>query len=64
MDEKLKPCPFCGSDEVHIRVLRNEKYEEIGAQIECYGCLSIYGQAEACCQEELVEAWNRRAENG
>lgn len=62
MNNKLKPCPFCGSDDVHIRVHCNEEGEEVGAQIECYGCVSIYVHSEAINQEELVSAWNRRAD--
>ncbi len=58
---KLKPCPFCGSDDIHIKVHRNKHQEEVGAQIECYGCLSVYVQVEACSQEELIQAWNKRA---
>ena len=63
-DTKLKPCPFCGSDDVHFRIYRNEKYEEIGAQIECYDCLMIFVQAEAINRDELAQAWNRRVNDG
>ncbi len=59
---KLKPCPFCGSDDVYIRVHCNEEGEEVGAQIECHGCVSIYVHSEAINLKELVSAWNRRAD--
>lgn len=62
-DTKLMPCPFCGSDDVHFRIHRNEKYEEVGAQIECYGCLTIFVQAEAINRDELAKAWNRRVKD-
>lgn len=59
---ELKPCPFCGSRDVHVRIVKDDDDMEISSQIECYGCLSIFYYAEACCHEEQIEAWNRRAE--
>lgn len=54
--DKLKPCPFCGGKDIHVRIIKNDDDMEISSQIECYDCLSIFYQAEACCHEEQIEA--------
>ena len=56
MTEKLKPCPFCGGANIHIKDNRTWSY------ICCYECLASFWQQEACNVEDNIEAWNRRAE--
>lgn len=59
----LKPCPFCGSDDVHLtETILTIGGEETGVKSEvfCYGCLGTFSQQEACSPEEVAEAWNRR----
>ena len=70
-DVKLKPCPFCGGE----ATLFKDNYNRFG--IMCENC-NLYLGIELECDEELfdgwrarietpdevVEAWNRRAENG
>lgn len=51
MTEKLKPCPFCGSDDVHIRFSHGMR------TVECYGCLVKVIQME---DDEPERFWNRR----
>lgn len=71
---ELKPCPFCGSDNVKIVYWdedeQNEKAWERGDKqnenhyyvIRCYNCdIELFGGATGSAKE-LVEAWNRRAE--
>lgn len=58
MSEELKPCPFCGSTDVHI----HEKETKTFSYICCYECLASFWQQEACDVEDNIEAWNRRAE--
>ena len=51
--KKLLPCPMCGEKkELHI--------DEERGNIICYGCLTIFTQAEITCTEDLIKAWNRR----
>ena len=52
---KLKPCPFCGCNDVRI------EDQETFSFIECEGCLGAFYQREACSVEDNVEAWNKRA---
>lgn len=52
--DTLKPCPFCGCRDVHFYGA-----EEWGT-IVCYGCLATFSQQESTCQEDIIEAWNRR----
>ena len=57
--DKLKPCPFCGSTDLHI-----EYSSSWGAdRIICYDCLATFSQQEITCENDLIEAWNRRADN-
>ena len=55
---ELKPCPFCGGTDLHL-----ESFSGWGADvIVCYNCLATFSQQEITCEEDLIEAWNRRAE--
>lgn len=54
MTEKLKPCPFCGSDEPYKTRLDDFTYV-----IQCLAC-GATGPYELNT-DEAVEAWNRRA---
>ena len=51
----LKPCPFCGSEDL---VVHNEIN---GAFIVCNACCISFDYGEATCVEDCIEAWNRRA---
>ena len=57
MNEKLKPCPFCGSNRVQIRT----DDEGISWYIFCNNCGAMCGYALS--EDEVVKAWNRRAES-
>ena len=47
---KLKPCPFCGSNDV--KVVSGMNF------VACYECESDSGVYDS--KEEAVKAWNRR----
>lgn len=56
---ELKPCPFCGGEDldVHVGVSVGRRHECV--TITCNDCVgSIYGGTE----ERAIEAWNTRAE--
>ena len=55
--DKLKSCPFCGSDCIHVDVgIYNGKSHE-SVTIECEDCgASIWGATE----EKAIDKWNRR----
>ena len=56
MTEKLKPCPFCGSENVKAFT------DDIQA-LSWVECLSCHGMMmNLGTEEENIEAWNRRAE--
>lgn len=62
---ELKPCPFCG-EKTHIEVRRAyslDTGEEEDACITCMRCLSTFRYEEAVNAEEVMEHWNRRAED-
>lgn len=59
MDEKLKPCPFCGSENTKVRevfVMAGHFYSE------CADC----GISTLMCstKKEVIEKWNRRVSDG
>ena len=60
---ELKPCPFCGSDDVGCwtssTVFPNGKHPHWVLCDDCFAKTDTY-----CSMEEAIEAWNRMAEDG
>jgi len=56
MSDKLKPCPFCGSNEI---VYDNC---DLGSG-KWYYCLGCGVQVKVSYKEDLEKKWNRRADN-
>lgn len=54
---ELKPCPFCGGNDVHVHTTKTDNGIDIGSKIVCYGCLAVFCQAEACSIDENEERW-------
>lgn len=54
MTEELKPCPFCGADEVNLSVREDEDGE---SYIYCHVCDSVYYNDQS---QNIIEMWNRR----
>ena len=52
MENKLKPCPFCGSTEIYLSL--NTKLV-VCKKCGCFGPLEGISDAE-----EAIAAWNRR----
>lgn len=54
---KLKPCPFCGSEDLEIEYsclgLRGKRFADV-ACVECG--VTMHGD----CDEEAIQHWNRR----
>ena len=53
---ELKPCPFCGADEVNLSVREDENGDSF---IYCYVCDSVYHNDNP--SQNIIEMWNRRA---
>lgn len=54
----LKPCPFCGSTDVHVRQIDKEC-----SVVSCDGCNAeggYFGGNDSTSPAEAIEAWNRR----
>lgn len=67
MDEKPKPCPFCGGAasiwECEPRLHRYPNYHYC---VVCFGCDLYFGYdmdygGEFDTEEEAIKEWNRRA---
>lgn len=58
MNEKLKPCPFCGGEaEINRGYSFGMTYIY---EVECENCKALMGVFES--EAEAIEAWNRRTE--
>lgn len=55
---ELKPCPFCGGTDLHLGSFSGWGNDVI----VCYECLAVFSCRKITCEEDLIEAWNRRAE--
>lgn len=62
MNEKLKPCPFCGSVADIVEDISGRKAYHVACRNS--KCFMGMGLPIWCKSEiEAVKAWNRRAEN-
>lgn len=55
MKEKLKPCPFCGNEDIII-----ERGPVCGFRATCNSCIT--SSAYFDCEDEAIKAWNEIAE--
>ena len=65
MDDRLKPCPFCGSGNVEKTVKNTWGVSHYSrSRIECRNC-GLKTRLFYSYEKEVVEEyWNRRANNG
>ena len=67
---KLKPCPFCGGENIHTRTLPAFfKQNGRGVAVVCFDCYARgpyvrydkYGKTSHCAEakQEAVAAWNK-----
>lgn len=54
---ELRPCPFCGSDQLHVEYDRINRCDFV----YCFDCGSSF--RNNCVDSKLAEAWNRRADD-
>ena len=62
MDKELKPCPFCGNNDVHIS---NYNIEESKWGLDHYcpyenGRMSIVISVYGKSKQEVINKWNKR----
>ena len=60
MNEKLKPCPFCGGEQINVNKSIYFPKWEFG----CPVCFAIASFVRANTFDEAAEAWNRRDGEG
>ena len=58
--KKLKPCPFCGSSDVHYYYKSEKQFYNL--HIMCAGCNAYFISAGAVNDDDLIAAWNKRAD--
>lgn len=57
---KLKPCPFCGSDNLYV-----DGYDHAAGQrwrVVCLSCMAMVDPGTEQQKHRAIEAWNRRAQ--
>lgn len=59
--DELKPCPFCGSDQIEIKI---DEYAPEGHKVDwwmihCLSCSAEYRNIH-CDREGVLDGWNRR----
>jgi Lar family restriction alleviation protein len=63
MENELKPCPFCGGYAHIDKTSSMTCFRD--AAIYCEGCNSWYVlDAFSATEEDLIDAWNRRVNDG
>ena len=72
-EQKLKPCPFCGSEDIKIEIIKSNKDILIDGwhtiiDFRCSQCkllknTNVYGTSEEDCIKEAKRLWNRRVKN-
>ena len=61
MMAELKPCPFCGGEEIRIATRSIQVKGDFADTIDVsVGCVSCGIGATAETEPEVTEAWNRR----
>ena len=61
--DKLKPCPFCGGNEITIRQIEYAGIIEPRFYAQCRNCFAQTGPGWIT-EKGAVEAWNRRVSDG
>lgn len=62
MSEELKPCPFCGSENLRQGTVGYSCGIDI--YIKCVDCCGKMQLCEEYGEKQLIKAWNRRANDG
>lgn len=59
-NNELKPCPFCGGE----AIIHHPTYHTVAVICSRWECGATVSICDARNIDEVVERWNRRADNG
>lgn len=57
-ENELKPCPFCGREDIHAKIV---KYE--GCDVDIVFCMNCGAQVWAFNNDAAMKKWNRRPDD-
>lgn len=61
MSEKIKPCPFCGSNDVEAFAQDEDDCENRSAIVRCHSCDAQSAQMVGSTKIDMaIRAWNKR----
>ncbi|KOP31745.1 hypothetical protein AFK69_19250 [Xenorhabdus sp. GDc328] len=65
MTDKLKPCPFCGGENLGVDHEYDESHEPYDSWVTCFGCdstgsISYYNKNKDDAVNNAIELWNKR----
>jgi len=60
--EKLKPCPFCGGDDLHLGLVARDTLKNSGLifEIECMECGLLF-KKDTKDESHIIKTWNTRS---
>ena len=68
MKNKLKPCPFCGSNDIELQSdfdkTKDPRKNCMTARVKCCNCFATSDTKDSCggeTEQDAIDAWNKRA---
>lgn len=55
---ELKPCPFCGSEEISF--MQYEHAVGLRWRVVCFGCMATIDPGYAQAMHQVADLWNKR----
>ena len=60
MSEELKPCPFCGGEDIYLKEVDLDFAFSTYYHVRCLTCNCNLDSIQNTSKSKAIEAWNRR----
>jgi Lar family restriction alleviation protein len=57
---ELKPCPFCGGENIHVDEYEHEAGKRWRGRVVCLDCMAMVDSGWSQQKHLAIEMWNRR----